>query len=160
MANEDKGIRMAAATKEDVKKLYTLYNVIENFKKYDARSMDEFEHFEAEEKRWLEKIFVDDSFDDDQVVDANELINYISGLLHGFHRVVMGYEVLFDNCANKDLDYLDFNDDIKESTELWNEVEKQLKEKGIATINKSDDWGKKILSQSEPEEAEKGVQKS
>ncbi len=138
---ESKGIRMATATKEDIKKLYTLKNVIENFKKYDAKSIEDFDHFEEEEKRWISKLFVDGE------IDAEELINYIDGLLWGFHRVVMGYEVLFDNCADKTLSYLDFNQEIKESALVWNHLEEHLKEGREVTITPDSVIGQMILKE-------------
>ena len=138
---------MAKATKEDVNRLYTLYNVLENFQKYGATSIEDFDHFEEEEKRWIDKIFVDGE------VDADQLINYLHGLTFGFHRVVMGFQVLLDNCADPKLDYLDFNKSIKESTTVWNHLADHLKAGREVCITPDSTIGQMILlSEKESEE--------
>lgn len=136
---------MATATKDDIKNLYTLYHVLENFEK-GAQSIEDFEYFDEKEKPRIARIFVDDE------IDTEQLIHYLAGLTHGFHRVVMGYEVLFDNCADKCLSYLDFNKEIKESTEVWNYLEKQLKESGQVTITLDSPIGKMIMAEKPSEE--------
>ena len=149
MSETQKGIRMATATKEDIKKLFTLYNVLENLQKYNARSLEDFEPLEEEEKRWISKIFVDGE------IEVDELINYLHGLTYGFHRVVMGFQVLFDNCADKNLDYLDFNKSIKEANTVWNYLAEHLKEGREVCITPDSTLGQMILiSEKESEEKE------
>lgn len=46
--SEKVGLTMATATEADIKNLYTLYNVLENLKKYGASSIEDFDHFEDE----------------------------------------------------------------------------------------------------------------
>lgn len=139
MAETQKGIRMAVAKKDDIKKLYTLYNVLENLGKYHARSLEDFDHFDEEEKRWISRFFVDGE------IDLEELINYLHPLTFGFHRVVMGYEVLFDNCADPELSYLDFNKSIKESILVWNHLAEHLKEGREVCITPDSTIGQMIL---------------
>lgn len=137
--SESHGLKMATATKADVKNLYTLYHVLENLKKYDAQSIDDFEHFEEDEKKWISRIFVDGE------LDADELVKYLYGLISGFHRVVMGFEVLFDNCADPNCSHLEFNTDIKEAFALWNQLETDLKEGKTVSISPDSAIGKEIL---------------
>lgn len=139
---ESKGLKMATATKADIKNLYTLYNVLENLKKYGASSIEDFDHFDEEEKRWISNIF------EEEEISAEGLINYLSGLTNGFHRVVMGYEVLFSNCADPDCDHLEFNNDIKDAIKLWNRIEADLKQGKTVIISPDSEIGKQILDSS------------
>uniref|UniRef100_UPI004047FEB5 hypothetical protein n=1 Tax=Rheinheimera sp. TaxID=1869214 RepID=UPI004047FEB5 len=43
----------------------------------------------------------------------------------GFVRIVMGYETLFNNCADPECDHLDFNAKIKAGFELLEAKEKE-----------------------------------
>lgn len=148
MAEKQVGLRMASATKSDIKDLYMLMHVLEAMKDELPNSVDDFEHLEMDQK---EKNFISQIFEDGEI-NVESLISYLSGLCHGFHRVVMGYGVLYDNTANPDLDYLDFNKSILEAFEVWNTIESQLKEGKEVLITKDSDLGKMIL------EAEKEVE--
>ena len=150
MANENHSIRMAAATKEDIKNLYLLKNILENLDKHNATCMEDFDHFEEDEKRYIVRIF-----NQDGEIDTEELICYLHRLTFGFHRVVMGYEVLFENCADPNLSYLDFNKSIKESTTVWNHLAEHLKSGREVCITPDSTLGMMILlSEKEAEEKE------
>lgn len=143
---------MATATKDDIKRLYLLYNVLEALGKYDAASMEEFDHFEEDEKKKIKRIF--DSSGD---IDLDELIKFLHGLTFGFHRVVMGFEVLFENCADPNLGHLDFKPSIKSHFELVENIGKQLREYEAVTITPSSKFGELILELTkEDEESEVG----
>jgi hypothetical protein len=43
---------------------------------------------------------------------------YHSNISHIHMRIIFGFEVLIDNCCDPELDYLEFNNDIKKSLEL------------------------------------------
>lgn len=55
------------------------------------------------------------------VLDSEEediLRNHIQeNFPNGWRRVVSGYEVLFENCCDPTLDYLDFKPELKEKTQ-------------------------------------------
>lgn len=51
-----------------------------------------------------------------KVALANYVIKKINGNINGWRRVVEGYEVLFENCCDPTLDYLDFKPELKEKT--------------------------------------------
>lgn len=143
-------LRMAMASKEDVSRMYLMYNVIENIVKYGATTLEEFDHFENDEKKQIAGIF------EDGEVNYEELATCLYNLIFGFHRVVMGFEVLRDNCADPDLDYLDFNTDIKEERRILNtlaeHLEKGLKEGHSLSIDPSSDLGKAIVDWAKEEE--------
>jgi len=137
---------MASADKEDIKRMYLLYNILENLGKYNATSIEDFEHFEEEEKKIISRIF-----NSDGEIDRDELIEYLYGLTFGFHRVVMGYEVLFDNCADPSLSHLDFNENIKSHFGLVEILGEDLRAKGTNVITADSEAGKKILQLTEEE---------
>lgn len=147
MADQKHSIQMASADPEDIKRLYLLYNVLENLGKYHATSLDDFEHFEDDEKKYLRRIF-----DQDGDLELDGLIEYLYGLTHGFHRVVMGFEVLFENCADPTLSYLDYNKDIKDMTLVWNHLEEHLKAGGEVCITPDSTIGQMILISAQKEE--------
>ena len=133
------GLRMAAAQKSDVKRLYFLYNVLENVFKYDGCTPEEFDHFEEDEKKQLSEIF------EDGEINYEYLGKFLYDLTHGFHRVVMGYEVLFENTADPTLSFLDFNENIKTHFGLVEIMGEDLRAKGSIVITSDSETGKKIL---------------
>src|SRR5690606_6382976 len=94
---------------------------IENIQKYDAMRPEDFDHFEDDEKQEIVSIF------EGGEISYEEVVKVAYNLMWGFHRVVMGFEVLRDNCADLELDYLDFNKDIKEERRILNLIEEKLK---------------------------------
>lgn len=46
----------------------------------------------------------------------------------GFIRILLGYETLFNNCADSECDHLDFNSRIKAALELLDAKEKEAGE--------------------------------
>lgn len=146
MAEKTQGLRMATATKDDIKRLYLLYNVLENLGKYNATSMDDFDHFEEDEKRQIKRIF-----NEDDEIDSEELISYLHGLTWGFHRVVMGFEVLFDNCCDPSLDHLDWKPKIKKQLDLIEAIGEKLRAGESVTITPESEEGKLILEVTEEE---------
>lgn len=146
MAEKTQGLRMATATKDDIKRLYLLYNVLENLGKYNATSMDDFDHFEEDEKRQIKRIF-----NEDDEIDSEELISYLHGLTWGFHRVVMGFEVLFDNCCDPTIDHLDWKPEIKKQLDLIEAIGEKLRSQESVTITAESEEGKLILEVTEEE---------
>ncbi len=147
MAEKKQGLKMASATKDDIKRLYLLYNVLENLGKYNATSMADFDHFEEDEKGPIKRIF-----NENDEIDSEELISYLYGLTCGFHRVVMGFEVLFDNCADPSLDHLDWKPEIKNQFDLLSAIGEKLRAGESVTITPESEEGKFILEVTEEEE--------
>lgn len=51
--------------------------------------------------------------------DSELFFNYFSThISHKYPRVVFGYRTLYENCSDQNLDYHDFNPDIKKGLEL------------------------------------------
>lgn len=146
MAEEQHRLKMAMASKEDVKGMYLLYNVIENIVKYDASSPEDFEHFTADEKKQITSIF------ENGEINYEETVTLAYKLMWGFHRVVMGFEVMRDNCADPDLDHLDFNLYIKESWRILNAINDQLKDGQSINITPDSKLGKEIIEWAKEEE--------
>jgi hypothetical protein len=152
MAEEKHGIKMASASKDDIKRLYLLNNVLENLGKYNATCMADFDHFEEDEKEHLKRIF-----DTDGEIDCDELISYLYGLTWGFHRVVMGFQVLFDNCCDPTLDHLDWKPELKKQLDLIEAIGEKLRAGESVTITPESEEGKMILEVTkEEEEVENG----
>ena len=135
-------IKMATATKSDINNLHRLYNVLDLMNQELPTDVSDFEHLEFDQK---EKNLISHIFEDEEI-NVERLVNYLNGLLSGFHRVVLGYEVLFSNCADKDSSSLEFNKDIKESIDLWNLIESELIKNKTVSITPDSDLGKMILN--------------
>lgn len=146
MAESTHRMKMAMADKEDVKRLYLLYNVIENIVKYDATGPDDFDHFEEDEKKMIVSIF------ENKEVNYEEVVTLAYELMWGFHRVVMGFEVLRDNCADPELDHLDFNRYIKDGWKMLNLIDEKLKSGESITISPESELGKQIMEWAKEEE--------
>ena len=147
MAETTHTLKMATATKEDIKRLYLLNNVLGNLGKYDATKMADFEHFEEDEKQKIKRIF-----NEDGEIELDDLIRFLYGLTFGFGRVVMGFEVLFENCCDPALDHLDFKPSIKAYFEELDKIGEDLRAKGTVVINAESEAGKKILELTKEEE--------
>lgn len=132
-------VRMAKATKSDIENLYLLKNTLENVIKYDAINKEGFSHFEEDEKKKINQIFHDGE------IEPWNLLHFLYGLTFGFHRVVMGFEVLVENACDQELDYLDYNSTIKEHFAVLELIGEDLRKKGTVVINSESSAGKKIL---------------
>lgn len=148
MAETTHRIRMAMASKDDVKRLYLLHNVIENIVKYDATGPDDFDHFEEEEKKRIVSIF------ENEEINYEEAVKLAYELMWGFHRVVMGFEVLRDNCTDLELDHLDFNKYIKDGWKMLNLIDEKLKNGESITISPDSLLGNAIMEWAKDEEEE------
>lgn len=151
---ENVGLRMATATKEDIDHMFLLYNILDFMNENDCTCLDDFNEMELsiQERNFLSQIFEDDE------IDINSFVQYLKGLLHGFHRVVFGYQTLFDNCADPNLGHLDFNKSLKEAITVWNHLAEHLKEGREVCITPDSTLGQMILiSEKESEKKEEEV---
>lgn len=151
MAEKKHQLKMAKATKSDIKNLILLYNVLENIVKYGAESKDEFNHFDEKEKKHLNRIFGKEG-----EIDYEELTNYLHSLTFGLHRVVMGYEVLFNNCADPKLDHLDFNSRIENAFLVFDDLKEKLEQGLQVTVTSDSVLGHIILGKNESQEVDNG----
>lgn len=87
------------------------------------------------EVEWLSKelknkCFEDVDFSEFEIMskfDNTDLEQFLSDLVHHlssihFQRILWNCKTLFDNCADPDLSYLDFNQDIKKGLELIGKI--------------------------------------
>jgi hypothetical protein len=113
-------MKVAKTNEEEITRLKTLLNEIEWLSK-DFRSGYDFSDINWEDYERLYNLPKD---------DAEEFLKVLCHKIAGNHfgRILMNCITLVDNCADKNLDYLDFNPRIKaafEAFELLQEINQQ-----------------------------------
>lgn len=93
-------MKLAVASKEDLKIAWRIYRNIQRIEQWPTEQM---------ERRAKAALLA-------------QIDRLGSG---GFIRIVMGYETLFNNCADPQCDHLDFNAKIKAGFELLEAKEKE-----------------------------------
>lgn len=148
MATEKHQLRMAMAQESDINDVRTMVDILEFIKENDPQSLRDFDEMElsVKERNMLSQIF------EDGVIDVSQLVHYLLGLLHGVGRVLMGYEVMKENCTDPTLTYIDFNKGIKEAFLVWNSLEEHLKEGREVCITPDSTIGQLILLSAKTEE--------
>ena len=109
MATETHTIKIGKSTKNEIKQISSLLQectwLSKEMKFKNLENID-FEGFE-----------ILNHFDKNNAEDFLEsLVKAISNLF--YEKAIMNLYTLLDNCADKDLDYLDFNPEIKKGLEL------------------------------------------
>lgn len=100
---------------------------IKNFLKECGWLKDELKHTELEDVDFSEFELLKDFNQKDASEFLFSVVNEIKALYH--EKAMWNLETLLDNCADKSLDYLDFNSDIKagqEAIELLKEIDDYL----------------------------------
>jgi hypothetical protein len=120
-------MRMAKAKPQHVDKLRAWLQFTEHVSKIDFNYIESWKSFKED---WSD----DESFSEiiKNIEDENgfnmelyfDYFRYSISPLYG--RILMGFDVLIENCCNPDLDYLDFNDDIKKGLELLEKTSNEL----------------------------------
>ena len=100
---------------------------IKTFLKECGWLKDELSHTELEDVDFSEFELLKDFNKKEASEFLYSVVNEIKALYH--EKAMWNLEVLIDNCADKSLDYLDFNSDIKaghEAIELLKEIDEYL----------------------------------
>lgn len=110
MGTKTRGLRMARASKEDLKGLQLFKDLLDRLEEVEDHWTFN-ECFPKDEYPELRKSLYFHCQNDEEAVDWFNLLSIINDtFLTGWFRVVFGYEVLIDNCQNKENeDSLDFN---------------------------------------------------
>jgi hypothetical protein len=103
-------MKVAKTNDEEISRLNALLNEVEWLSK-EFRSGCDFSDINWEDYEQLSKLPKDDSEEFLKV-----LCHKIAG--NHFQRILFNCSTLLDNCANPNLDHLDFNSDIKAGLEL------------------------------------------
>lgn len=140
MGKETLSIKMAKASKDDLRKMYLAGNILENIFHYsndpESVTLEHFEHFEREgEQDVIRQMFEGNEIDFEKV--ARTIYSLFNCGSHG--RVVMGCDVLIDNFADPDLDYLDFKPEILKALEAY-EPDKEEKQYNWPEIELKPKW--------------------
>lgn len=99
-------MKLAVASKEDLKTAWRIFRNIQRLEQWPTELME----YRAKAA----------------------IIGHIQELgTGGFARILMGYEALFENCADKECDHLDFNSRIKAALELLEAKEKEAGEVAV-----------------------------
>jgi hypothetical protein len=112
-------MKVAKTNDEEISRLNALLNEVEWLSK-EFRSGSDFSDIDWEDYEQLCKLPKD---------DAEEFLKVLCHTIAGnhFQRILFNCSTLLDNCADPNLDHLDFNPDIKAGLEL---LEKQRAEAG------------------------------
>lgn len=111
-------LKVAKTNDEEISRLHSLLNEIEWLSK-EFRSGNDFSDIDWGDYEQLSKL-------------PNDIEEFLKVLCHTiagnhFQRILFNCSTLLDNCADTNLDYLEFNPDIKAGLEL---LEKQRSEVG------------------------------
>lgn len=139
---------MAAAKESDIDDLYALMRTLEFIKEYEPKSIRDFDDLELSlpERNLLSQIF------EENEIDSLALVQYLLGLTHGLHRVLGGYQTMYDGCADPTLSHLDYNQEIKTHFAVMKIFGEELRTKGTVVINAESEAGRKILELTKEEE--------
>lgn len=107
-------LRVSKTNDDEIFKLNSLLNEIEGLSK-DFRSGRGFDDIDWEDYEELSTLPKNDI--EEFLIKLTHLISSVH-----FQRILFNCSTLLENCADPDLDYLDFNKDIKEGLNL---LEKQ-----------------------------------
>jgi hypothetical protein len=117
-------MRMAKASQKHVDKLRNFLQVTELLCKIDPTNNREWEKFKEDwehDEDYTE--IIKDCESREEFVYEYYFNYFIRNISHIYGRILMGYEVLVENACNPELDYLDYNDDIKKGLELLEKTE-------------------------------------
>lgn len=133
-------IKIAKATNEDLEDLELAFRIIENIAKYDASKLSDFRPVDEKAEELIGSVF-----DQDGHLETDLLFDLLYKLCSGYYRVTIGYKTLIGNCADPEIDHIDFNKDIKEAFKLWNKIEASLKENKAITFLPESEMGKSLI---------------
>jgi hypothetical protein len=117
-------MRMAKAQQKHVDKLRNFLQFTKELCKIDPTNSREWKTLKQdwEDDEDFTEIIKD--CESREGFDYDYYFNYFkSNISHIYGRILMGYEVLVENACNPELDYLDYNDDIKKGLELLEKTE-------------------------------------
>lgn len=111
-------MRMSKASKEHVDKLRSWMQFNDELCKIDPTYSNDWNAFKKDwedDKDWDSII---SHCEDDEGFNWEYYFDYYrSNISHIHMRIIFGYEVLVDNVCDPELDYLDYNKEIKEALE-------------------------------------------
>lgn len=135
-------MKMAKASPEDLKVMYDFFNMLEEMnscywepetEEIDTAADDALSQIYKMWKAEMREADYDltDSYHAPRFWRQAFLDYWLPQVECSWRRVVGGYEVMLDNCADPTLDHLDFNAKIKEAFALLDAKEAAEKEKGV-----------------------------
>jgi hypothetical protein len=120
-----KGLRMAKATKNDLHDMFLANHILEvcfdkwSYSDINELTFEDFEHLVDDEDHPKDRTYIKNMFEDGKLSES-KVLEAVNGLFaagsHG--RVVMGCEILIDNCCDPEIDHLEFKPLLKYSDEL------------------------------------------
>jgi len=117
-------MRMAKAPQKHIDKLRNFLQFTEELCKIDPTNSREWEKLKED---WEDDEDYTEIIKDCESREGFKYEFYFdffqSNISHIYGRILMGYEVLVENACNPELDYLDYNDDIKKGLELLEKTE-------------------------------------
>jgi hypothetical protein len=124
------GVRMAKAKQKDIDKLRTWLQLNDQLAKIDPINEREWIQLKKdwEDEEDFSEIIKEISDESEWFSIENYFRYYNAHIAHIHGRIIFGFTTLLDNCADPDLDYLDFNKDIKAGFELL-EIKQKSEEK-------------------------------
>ena len=119
-------MKVAKTNDEEITRLNTLLNEIEWLSK-EFRSGSDFSDIDWDDYEQLSKLPKD---------DVEEFLKVLCHTIAGnhFQRILFNCSTLLENCADPNLDYLDFNPDIKAGLELL-EKQKKVENLGLPCVS-------------------------
>ena len=111
-------MRMAKAPEEQVDKLRNWLKFNDELCKIDPTDEHEWENFKSDWSDDEDFSHIIDNCGDEDGFNWEYYFNYYRSYISHIHfRILFGYKVLIDNCCDPELDYLEFNKEIKEALE-------------------------------------------
>jgi len=136
------GLRMAKAPKEHIDRLRTWMQFTDEISKIDLDNQREWESFTEDWKHEEDFIkIIKHCTDEYDCFSSEYYFDYFhSNISYIYSRIILGFEILLDNCCDQKLDYLDFNKDISQGLNL-------LEKKRKINNKKQREYRKKIKLQ-------------
>lgn len=112
------GLRMAKASEKDIKTLRTWLQFNDELSKINPSNEYEWNSLKNDWEGEDDFMQIINSISDEDGFNMEYYFDYYNHKISYIHmRIILGYEILLDNCCNPELDYLDFNAEIKEALE-------------------------------------------
>ena len=114
-------MKVSKAKQEHIDKVRSFLQLTEQLSKIDTQSSYEWKKLKEDWEGDDDFISIIKKIEDENGFNVELYFDYFRyNISHLYHRILMGFEVLLDNCCNPEVDFLDFNDDIKMGLELLN----------------------------------------
>ncbi len=112
-------MRVSKASQKSIDKLRAFLQLTEQISKIDIDYKADWKDLKNDWEDDEDFSTIIKEIEDENGFNPQLYFDYFkSDISHLYGRILFGFETLIDNCCNPDVDYLDFNDDIKKGLEL------------------------------------------